>query len=458
MTAIFNKSALITLGLAALLLIACRQDTPAHLPDIPATVEAQVQEALAAVPTPAPLPTYTPYPPLISAPTYTPYPTPTPAPATIRYLTPRPAPTYTPYPTLALAPTYTPFPTLAPLPTYTPYPTPIPAPTATPTVAPTATPEPTATPVPLPPVAEIREFMLGLINENRQANGLEPVTLGDNRAAQYHAEAMRDNGFLSHWGMDGLAPYMRFTLASGSDYSWETVSGYSPAPPDGTTTSWKIDLALQQQSLMDSPNDRENILFKWHKKVNLGIACTADHYCRMVKQFQGDYIEYFEEPDIREGILTFNARWKGGISFEEIQVWYDPEPRPLTLGQLDATYGCCARVPVTFLLPPPRRGREYSRNALRPVEYSWAAAVDPHSVDPATPRTGKETRLLEQRTSQVPITVAEVLKKSGGQLEVEADLTEIIKETGPGVYTVVIRGTANNEPLAVTNYSVFNVH
>ena len=123
MTAIFNKSALITLGLAALLLIACRQDTLAPLPDIPATVEAQVQEALAAVPTPAPLPTYTPYPPLISAPTYTPYPTPTPVPATIRYLTPRPAPTYTPYPTLALAPTYTPFPTLVPLPTYTPYPT-----------------------------------------------------------------------------------------------------------------------------------------------------------------------------------------------------------------------------------------------------------------------------------------------------------------------------------------------
>ncbi len=46
----------------SLLLIACASSTPEPAPDIPATVTAQVQEQLAAVPTATPLPTHTPYP------------------------------------------------------------------------------------------------------------------------------------------------------------------------------------------------------------------------------------------------------------------------------------------------------------------------------------------------------------------------------------------------------------
>ena len=60
--------------LFSLLLVACAFSTPDPTPDIPATVTAQVQEHLAAIPMATPLPTYTPYP------TYTPVPPPTPTP------------------------------------------------------------------------------------------------------------------------------------------------------------------------------------------------------------------------------------------------------------------------------------------------------------------------------------------------------------------------------------------
>lgn len=101
---------LFTAFTAFILLTACtvpQPTTPPPTPDVPATVTAQVQAYLDAVPTDTPLPTQTPYP------TYTPYPTPT------EVSTATPYPTYTPYPT----PTRRPFPTASPTPTATPVPT-----------------------------------------------------------------------------------------------------------------------------------------------------------------------------------------------------------------------------------------------------------------------------------------------------------------------------------------------
>ena len=97
--------------IAALLIIgvlACTAPQPAPTADVPATVTAQVQAHLDAIPTAEPLPTYTPYP------TTTPYPTPTEPPTATPY------PSATPRPTLELLPTYTPYPTYIPDPTQAP--------------------------------------------------------------------------------------------------------------------------------------------------------------------------------------------------------------------------------------------------------------------------------------------------------------------------------------------------
>ena len=54
--------------------------------------------------------------------------------------------------------------------------------------------------------------MLELINSERTRAGIPPVTLGDNIAAQLHAESSLANCFSGHWGADGLKPYMRYSL------------------------------------------------------------------------------------------------------------------------------------------------------------------------------------------------------------------------------------------------------
>ena len=59
---------------------------------------------------------------------------------------------------------------------------------------------------------EQKQYMLDVINSERADAGVGSVTLGDNVAAQLQAEAGLENCFTSHWGLDGLKPYMRYSL------------------------------------------------------------------------------------------------------------------------------------------------------------------------------------------------------------------------------------------------------
>ena len=72
---------------------------------------------------------------------------------------------------------------------------------------------------------EVKQYMLHLINEERKLAGVPPVALGDNIAAQLHAESALTNCFASHWGIDGLKPYMRYSLAGGYQSNSENGSG-----------------------------------------------------------------------------------------------------------------------------------------------------------------------------------------------------------------------------------------
>ncbi len=75
-----------------------------------------------------------------------------------------------------------------------------------------------------------KAYVLSHINQASSKAGLGEVTLDDNPAAQSHAEDMRANCFLSHWGSDGMKPYMRYVLSGGQQYSDENISGYDFCP------------------------------------------------------------------------------------------------------------------------------------------------------------------------------------------------------------------------------------
>ena len=71
---------------------------------------------------------------------------------------------------------------------------------------------------------QYRQQLLALINADRGAHALSSVVLGNNSAAQGHAEDMLRHDYISHWDPLGLTPYMRYTLAGGEAYEAENVA------------------------------------------------------------------------------------------------------------------------------------------------------------------------------------------------------------------------------------------
>ncbi|MFQ6029099.1 MAG: CAP domain-containing protein [Dehalococcoidia bacterium] len=337
-----------------------------------------------------------------------------------------------------------------------------PAPASLPTRA-----DRTSAPTPVlddsPEQAELREYMLGLINHDRVENGLPPVVLGSNTASQKHAEDKLQHGYSSHWGRDGLKPYMRYTRAGGADYESENVAdpvfleegiNYIQKPP-------KESLAEAQVGLMNSPGHRRNILNRWHKKVNLGIACT-DIACSVVQQFQGDYVEFDLSPEITDGFLSFSGTLKDGFEFQGVQVWWDPPPHSLTLGQLDATHSYGMGIPAVFIRQPLLGNSFYPEDSS---VYAWTVGVDPYRVDPDTPRaepvcqgdvcTYPPGPPTSEVSVEVPWVTAAVWQASGGSFGLGADISETVSQLGAGVYTIAIWGVKGNESVSLTRYSVF---
>ncbi len=315
-------------------------------------------------------------------------------------------------------------------------------------------------PEPAPSPTQWRAYMLDLINKSREGHELAPVTMGNNEAAQKHSESMLEHGFLSHWGLDGLTSNMRYTLACGTNYMWENASGNigirgEDWGPPYRQRDWRESLDVIHQGLMDSPGHRRNILYTWHKKVSLGIACN-EYTCSVTQNFEGDYITFTSPPSIsREGALTFAGDFKGGFTLSSVQVWYHQPPHALTLGQLDATYhGTLGQEPATFIIKPAPPGTEYAEDDLLPVSYEWLAGKDPYTVDPDTPRDlNPSPGVLERKHKDVPWTTADRWT-SGQSFDVRANIQEAIDSNGPGVYIIVIWGVNGGDEIPLTNYAI----
>ena len=297
---------------------------------------------------------------------------------------------------------------------------------------------------------EEKKYVLALINEERKKAGLAPVVLGNNSAAQQHAEVLLRHTTRGHWGVDGLVPQMRYTLAGGVNYVSDNVSAYPLlAGLPYRKQSPEALLKKSHQGLMGSPGHRKTILDKWHTKVSLGVACN-DYACSLVQNFAGDYVEFDQKPVISRGILRLAGWLKGGFQLSNIQVWYHEPPHPLTLGQLYAAHAyTVGQELATIVLRPPSPGASYPRKTTR---YSWTAPTDPYEVDLKDPATVSPP---EVRSKTVTDTIADLWSTSASNFQILANIARVIDDLGPGVYMVVVWGKNAGESKALTNYAVF---
>jgi hypothetical protein len=273
--------------------------------------------------------------------------------------------------------------------------------------------------------------MLGLINSDRAQAGVPPVILGQNLAAQKHAEDMFRNYYLSHLDTDGLKPYMRYTLEGGVNYEEENAaySGYydeSADPNSYEEIDAKEELTRLQNGMMyddaeENWSHRDNILNKWHKKVNIGIAFD-NHRLALVQEFEGDYVTFDTVPVITSTSFGKFLSMAGQVTLgtiSSVDIFYDPLPQALTQEQLLAepkSYSLGERVGT--IIPPPPHGYHYSD-------------LPPNSVQASKWNVGQ-----------------------GGSFTIEARADPLLGR-GKGVYTVAIWANVSNELVRLTNYAIF---
>ena len=392
--------------------------------------------------------------------------------------TPTPAATPTPEPTVTPTIVQTPI----PLPTETTIPTNTPTSTITPLPTNTTVPIDTPTPIPAPETAispdlrhlDEKTYMLELINTARARAGLNPVVLGDNIAAQLHAEAALENCFASHWGIDGLKPYMRYSLAGGYQSNGENGSGsdYCIKASDGYRAIRSINTEIREvmEGWMDSPGHRRNILDRWHKKVNIGLAWDKYNFLAY-QHFEGDYVEYDELPSIEDDILSLSGRTKNGVRFDSdrdlgIQIYYDPPPHALTRGQVTRTYCYGSGLQIAALREPLTGGAYWTTDSYVTTHNP---CPDPYDVpaDARGPRSHDEahrfwkaaydlSQKLIERPTTVPWITARKWSVREGAFSVTADLSDLIAQHGDGVYTILVWGKLGLEDEAISEYSIFH--
>ena len=405
-------------------------------------------------------------PPVVVA-TATPTPTPTVVPV---ILIPTPIPAETPEvpPVLGGGYTFTP----TPSPTSTPEPTVIPTPTVTPlpTVIP-PTPNPTATPIPQTEfdLAEARLYMLELVNLVRLEDELDPMVLGENGAAQLHAEASLEGCFLSHWSASGLQPYMRYSLAGGYQSNQENGVGlnYCITPSDGRPVIQSIEREIERamEAWMNSPGHRSTILDPTYRKVNIGLAWDRYNFTSY-QLFEGDHITYDHLPRLEDSWLTLSGSFSHGVQFDEfdkIHIYYDPPPASLNRGQLARTHCYDHGRPIGVL----RSALAASHFSTKEATVTYKPCPDPYDIPVSAPapesyaealeywhKSYNESQNLPDTTVTIPFLTASTWLV-GDLFYVEADLYRLLATYGDGVYTIVLKGHVDDKVAVISEYSLF---
>ena len=320
----------------------------------------------------------------------------------------------------------------------------------------------------------LRQQAYEYVNEARTSHGLPPVRLGNNQVAQLQAaESIRQRTW-SPWTKTGLTRAMLYTLAGGE--------GYREVSAAHMGNLERIDCILEQDRayyldlvldvLDDKPRNLENIQRPEHTTVNLGIAfdCRA---MAVVLELEGEYVNYLNPPTIQEGLLTMEGRLLNGAKMdwigENVGIWihYLPPPVPLTRGQLFRGVGECLGIPVAAIMTQ-RPLISSNEDIAEGFEKSYPRCLPPYAFEPKSepPQNEEEARHLlataantipesELETHFGPMILPDIWQLHEGRFVVQADVTSILAEHGPGVYMVNLLGSVNDTLIKISEYAIF---
>ena len=266
---------------------------------------------------------------------------------------------------------------------------------------------------------------------------------------------------------------MLYTLAGGEGYQQE-ISAYAGyyERTDCLDHEPAALLLVALEHLMTVPVHHETIHFPEHTAVNVGISfsCTA---LAVQLVFEGEYVSYLNPPTIQNGQLTMEGRllnranmvWIG----EEIGIWinYLPSPVPLTRGQLFRGIGECQGIPVAAILT--QRPMFFSSVDIeKGFETDTPRCLPPYTFDALSepPQNEEEAAQLLRAALNVPrdnvlethsgpIILPEIWKVNQNRFTVQADVSSILAEHGPGVYMINLVGSVDSNSIYISKYAIF---
>ena len=276
----------------------------------------------------------------------------------------------------------------------------------------------------------LRAELLRMVNRDRQRFGLRPVELDANTSAladSYCALQIR-NRTSGHFTLDGLAPYMRYSLSGGNDGVSENAAAWSANYSFGDRAL--LDMIRRSEDAMMNevaPHDghRRTILDPFATHVGIGLAWEGGEL-RIAQEFIRRYIDW-TRPLPRSATagqrVLCSGRPANGYDVEAITVHHEPLPQPMA--------ALTANAISTYTLPDDRR--EYL-----PRLKTWYR----HH-----PNGGVE-EVREEYTDG---------RRGDFQLTDDGSFAFAIPfPDGPGVYTVVVwvRTHGAREAIAASNVSV----
>jgi hypothetical protein len=116
---------------------------------------------------------------------------------------------------------------------------------------------------------EAQDYMLLRVNNERSRNGAGSVRFDPAAAelARQHAQDMLENGFFSHWNLDGLKPTRRWNLMGGFDCVSENIYFR-----EGQLGDMRKIVDDAMETLMNSAGHRRTILQAEHNRLGLAFA------------------------------------------------------------------------------------------------------------------------------------------------------------------------------------------
>jgi uncharacterized protein YkwD len=276
-------------------------------------------------------------------------------------------------------------------------------------------------------------YALGLINQDRKANGLSPVSLSEVPSGQQHADSMVYYGYFSHWDPQGYKPYMRYSLLGGTGAVAENIgqTNCTDSSADSTLltvqpcdlTTIENGIAASEWGMMNNDlqccnnGHRDNILDPQHNRVSIGIAYdTTSSTIYFVEDFE-DYYLGLSGPVAGSGnSVTIQGSLSKSLGVTQLVVYYDPTPTAMTVSELDSTFAYGPGSFVGGVFPPCSNSCEYYPGAVSVYASKW------------------------QVTS------------SG--IAIEFSLADFKNADGAGVYTIYLQ-TGDNTGTAFITYSIF---